>query len=197
MSSSASSALPSVSSTSSSSSSSSSSSFSSWTTLTSASSTASSSMDIAKSTKRINKELTDISKSPIAYASAFPAKDNLYIWEVKISGPKDSPFEGGAFKLEMKFPFNYPMKPPEIRFLTRIYHPNVSMKLNGQICEEIISKDWSPTLHVTDVLQRIYSMLSHPNTDSPLEVDIGELFTSNYKKFFETARKWTKQYACD
>lgn len=45
-------------------------------------------------------------------------------------------FPGGIFKLELFLPEDYPMTPPKIRFLTRIFHPNVD-KL-GRICLDVL-----------------------------------------------------------
>jgi len=34
-------------------------------------------------------------------------------------------FADGKFKLELFLPEEYPMAPPKVRFLTKIYHPNI------------------------------------------------------------------------
>ena len=52
----------------------------------------------------------------------------LYIcryFHVIVNGPKDTPFESGKFKMELFLPEDYPMTPPKLRFITKIYHPNI------------------------------------------------------------------------
>ena len=38
--------------------------------------------------------------------------------------PKDTPFEDGTFKLTMQFSEEYPNKPPTVRFVSKMFHPN-------------------------------------------------------------------------
>ncbi|KAJ3127711.1 hypothetical protein HK098_005947 [Nowakowskiella sp. JEL0407] len=52
--------------------------------------------------------------------------DNPFVWEVLFLGPLDTNYEGGMFKAEMVFPKNYPEGSPRIRFLTKVFHPNVT-----------------------------------------------------------------------
>ena len=63
--------------------------------------------------------------------------DNMSNWNVKIPGPKGSPYEGGKFVVNLDFTDNYPFKCPKIKFVTKIYHPNVKTE-EGEICAESI-----------------------------------------------------------
>lgn len=64
------------------------------------------------------------------------------------------------------------MAPPKVRFLTRIYHPNID-KL-GRICLDILKDKWSPALQIRTVLLSIQALLSAPNPDDPLANDVAD-----------------------
>jgi ubiquitin-conjugating enzyme E2 N len=57
--------------------------------------------------------------------NATPYEDNVRYFNVAIAGPIDSPYQGGLFRLELFLPAEYPMGPPKVRFLTKLYHPNI------------------------------------------------------------------------
>ena len=86
--------------------------------------------------RRIIKETQRLQKEPVAGISCAPYEDNLRYFRVVLQGPQDTPYQGGLFSLEMFLPSEYPMVPPKVRFLTKIYHPNID-KL-GRICLDIL-----------------------------------------------------------
>ena len=77
--------------------------------------------------KRINKEFKDFYHIDQQNAIELDPEDP-YHWTATIQGPRDSPYEGGLFKVDVKFPRDYPFKPPKMHFITPIYHPNVNEK---------------------------------------------------------------------
>ena len=83
----------------------------------------------------------------------------------------------GIFKLELFLPEEYPMAPPKVRFLTKIYHPNIDRL--GRICLDILKDKWSPALQIRTVLLSIQALLSAPNPDDPLANDVAEQWKTN------------------
>lgn len=143
--------------------------------------------------KRINKELSDMSKDPPAGCSAGPVGDDLFHWQATIMGPSDSPYQGGVFFLTIHFPTDYPFKPPKVAFTTKIYHPNINS--NGSICLDILRSQWSPALTISKVLLSICSLLTDPNPDDPLVPEIARMFKTDRSKYNDLANEWTKKYA--
>ncbi|KAL2613114.1 hypothetical protein R1flu_024806 [Riccia fluitans] len=103
--------------------------------------------------RRIIKETQRLLSEPAPGISASPSEENLRYFNVMILGPTQSPYEGGVFKLELFLPEEYPMAAPKVRFLTKIYHPNID-KL-GRICLDILKDKWSPALQIRTVLLSI------------------------------------------
>lgn len=66
-----------------------------------------------------------LTKNPPDGITAGPvSEDDLLHWEAMIQGPEGTPFEGGVFPAELKFPADYPLAPPTMKFLGEIWHPN-------------------------------------------------------------------------
>lgn len=148
------------------------------------------------SAQRIRKELKllqEESKS-MPGCSAGPEGDDLLTWQGIIVGPEGTPYVGGVFKLEIKFPSDYPYKAPKVTFATPIYHCNINRA--GNICLDILKDKWSPVLTIGKVLLSICSLLSDPNPDDPLAPEIAEVFKNDRAKHDETAAAYTARYAC-
>ncbi|KAI8064491.1 ubiquitin-conjugating enzyme/RWD-like protein [Gongronella butleri] len=145
-------------------------------------------------TKRITKELADISLDPPSNCSAAPKNDNIMEWCSTIAGPSDSPYAGGIFFLDIMFPPEYPFKPPKVTFRTRIYHCNINSQ--GAICLDILKDNWSPALTIAKVLLSICSLLTDPNPHDPLVGSIAQEYLLDREAHDRNAREWTKRYAC-
>ncbi len=76
--------------------------------------------------KRILEEMNYIRKNPHNFIQIFPSLDNIRYWKILLLGPEETPYAKGKFILYLDFPPNYPDCPPNIRFLTPIYHCNIN-----------------------------------------------------------------------
>ncbi|KAI0219058.1 ubiquitin-conjugating enzyme E2 E3 [Massospora cicadina] len=150
-------------------------------------------LGLCNTSKRIQKELQEITLDPPAGCSAGPKGDNLYEWWATISGPKDSPYENGTFYIDITFTEDYPFKPPKVSFKTRIYHCNVNAR--GAICLDTLKDNWSPALTTSKVLLSICSLLTDANPYDPLVGEIASQYLGNRKEHDRIAREWTKRYA--
>lgn len=147
------------------------------------------------SNQRLQKELKILAKdfADMPGCSAGPIDENLRHWEGIIIGPDGTPYAGGIFKLDIKFPDDYPYKAPKIKFATPIYHCNVNSA--GNICLDILKDKWSPVLTVSKVILSICSLLSDPNPEDPLDPDVANLFKMDRNRHDEIAMEYTQRYA--
>ena len=90
--------------------------------------TSSNSTTIAPTTaqRRLMRDLRDLSQNPVDGINAAPVSaDNIFQWNAILDGPEESLFEDASFVLTLKFPQDYPNHPPEVKFVTRVFHPNI------------------------------------------------------------------------
>jgi len=68
--------------------------------------------------------------------SAFPDGESIFTWIGTVEGGKGTLYEGLSYKLSLRFPLDYPFKPPQVKFETMCFHPNVDQF--GNICLDIL-----------------------------------------------------------
>lgn len=137
------------------------------------------------------------SDSPPYGISCWSKDGSLQHLEAQIIGSETSPYVDGIFKLHITVPERYPFEPPTLQFVTPIYHPNIDSA--GRICLDSLKMppkgSWSPALNICTLLTTIQLLMSEPNPDDPLMLDIANEFKYNRVKFEETARHWTDKHA--
>eukprot|EP00800_Vazella_pourtalesii_P006614 TRINITY_DN18660_c0_g1_i1.p1 TRINITY_DN18660_c0_g1~~TRINITY_DN18660_c0_g1_i1.p1 ORF type:complete len:153 (-),score=28.70 TRINITY_DN18660_c0_g1_i1:186-644(-) len=148
---------------------------------------------MAKSSKRILKEFTDITKELPPNIHAVTVDDsNLLCWKILIT--PSAPYSKGAFKVHVDFTAEYPFKPPKVNFRTPIYHPNVDEK--GQVCLPIIApENWKPAVKMDLVLKDLLTMINTPEPEHPLRADLAEEYTKDKEGFNKKAEAETVRLA--
>lgn len=143
---------------------------------------------VRAATLRLLSDLRAIQAEAPAGISASPlSDDNVFVWTASIVGPDESPFEGGIYQLRMQFPDQYPEKPPRVRFITEMFHPNIFP--TGDLCLDIIQDKWKPIYSVATILLAIQSLLTDPNNDSPANVEAAKLLKTNPKEYKRRVRR--------
>jgi ubiquitin-conjugating enzyme E2 G1 len=153
----------------------------------------------------LRNQLRDLTRNPIEGFSAGLVNDsNILQWQVTIMGPPDTLYEGGFFTATMTFPRDYPNKPPDVKFKSEMWHPNVYP--DGRVCISILhdagedpmgyeraSERWSPVQTVETIMLSIISMLSSPNDESPANIDAAKQFREDYPGFKKRVSKCVRK----
>ncbi|XP_015731368.1 ubiquitin-conjugating enzyme E2 B isoform X1 [Coturnix japonica] len=122
-----------------------------------------------------------LQEDPPVGVSGAPSENNIMQWNAVIFGPEGTPFEDGTFKLVIEFSEEYPNKPPTVRFVSKMFHPNVYA--DGSICLDILQNRWSPTYDVSSILTSIQSLLDEPNPNSPANSQAAQLYQENKREY--------------
>lgn len=142
---------------------------------------------------RLNNEYNKILSNPNYLYTIEPNENNFLEWKFLLIGPPDTIFDGGIFKGTIKFPKEYPNRPPEVRFVDGFKHPNIYN--NGKVCISILhegedqfgyedsAERWNPSHSVDSIMISIISMLPDPNLESPANIDVGVLWRDNFQTY--------------
>ncbi|KAI3670008.1 hypothetical protein L6452_41569 [Arctium lappa] len=141
--------------------------------------------------KRLMRDFKRLQQDPPAGISGAPIDNNIMLWNAVIFGPDDTPWDGGTFKLTLQFSEDYPNKPPTVRFISRMFHPNIYA--DGSICLDILQNQWSPIYDVAAILTSIQSLLCDPNPNSPANSEAARLFSENKREYNRKVREIVEQ----
>ena len=150
----------------------------------------------------LKKQLRDLNKrTDLGFSVGLIDDNDYYKWSVLFQGPEDTIFEGGFFKAILTFPEDFPQNPPEMKFITEMFHPNIYK--DGKVCISILhspgvdefneqekaEERWRPSLGVEHILISVISMLNDPNCDSPANIDAAVMFRNNRKEYEKKVRQ--------
>lgn len=153
---------------------------------------------------RIKKDLIKIDKDPLPGICVVPDSEDLRKIFALITGPFDTPYEGGFFLFLITFPSDYPNSPPKVKLLTTgngsvRFGPN--LYANGMVCLSILGTwsgpEWTPAQSLSSVLISIQSIMNqHPYFNEPGYSS--ERFPGDSKRYNDIIRHETLRCAvCD
>ena len=91
--------------------------------------------------------------------------DNLNFTFEYVPG-KQSRWFGGRYEIAMIIPDEYPVEPPALKSLTKIYHPNIDVQ--GNVCLNF-RKLWKP-IDISVVISQLVELFDEPNPNDPLNL---------------------------
>ena len=146
---------------------------------------------------RIRQELDKIKTTSLLAnigASAGPVKKtNIFEWNAILTGPKKTPYENNIYKLSIKFPQDFPRSPPSIKFITKIFHPNVSTK--GDVCVSSIGSLWNENNDIITILYSIFKMLKTPNLEHGINEEAINLCKNDINSFNLKVKEYNELYS--
>ena len=164
----------------------------------------------AAALKRIRKELRDARADPrygtvqygilrigpvvpLGREEEDPEVDWMH-WHAVLAGPPGTPYEGGRFLVNIRFPTDYPFKPPRNHFITRVYSMNIGS--SGNHCLDIDTPSgWSPAITVAKLCLSLLSLLADPNPDAPMVPGIAHQYLRDRASYEAECRRWTRRHA--
>jgi ubiquitin-conjugating enzyme (huntingtin interacting protein 2) len=146
--------------------------------------------------KREMIELTGVTSGP-TNTDNFSVKmleSSLFHLQATLPGPPDTPYVGGFFELDIRVPDRYPFAPPSVRFLTRIWHPNIS-SATGAICLDILKDKWAAAMTIRSVLLSIQALMQDAEPNNPQDAVVAGQYLRNPSMYRQTASLWTAMFA--
>jgi len=147
--------------------------------------------------QRIQREFREVVRSTEIAESGVQLElvnDELSELAGTVAGPPDTPYSGGKYRLEIKIPDTYPFNPPKVRFITKIWHPNIS-SVTGAICLDILKDQWAAAMTLRTVLLSIQALLAAPEPDDPQDAVVAHQYRDNFPIYRKTAQHWAACYA--
>ncbi|CAF1301241.1 unnamed protein product [Rotaria sp. Silwood1] len=143
--------------------------------------------------RRILNELHAMLKYPSEDIIVFTVSKNIAFWKVILKGPEETPYQGKFWMLFVEFDSHYPNCPPNVRFVTPIYHVNISG--DGKICHQILGRCWSMQTKMSVIFENILDLLKKPNFDDAISCEKAHLYKESPNDYKREAKDHSNKYA--
>ena len=116
-------------------------------------------------------------------------------WEIRMLGPKNSPYEEGVFEITLDFghhELNGEIPKPKVRFKNRIYHLNADPS-TGHISVTFLNN--YNKMSFAEILVGIYLFFFNQNPYSSFSTEMAREYQKDRAKFNIKVREWINKYA--
>lgn len=155
-------------------------------------------------TAHLQKQYKELTQRPLGGFRVELVDSDIFTWTVWFSGPKGSLYEGGQYRAQLRFPQEFPFKPPEMRIVSDFWHPNVYP--DGRVCISILHPPgedemnsletaqmrWTPVQSVEKILVSVVSLLSDPDSSdagAPANVDALVMYRKQRPQYIRRCRE--------
>ena len=159
-------------------------------------------MDFSLQTK-IQNELLDLKDNPIQFigmSAGLVNMNDLRTWKICMLAPKDCLYKDNLFSLTINFPNDYPKAPPEIFFVTPIYHLNVNPIPPRYVYDPPLGYVnikqlgfWYPGAPIKEIILHIYSLFYYVDINCPYNDTILDEYLNNRKIYEEKVDKLSRK----
>ncbi|XP_055832873.1 ubiquitin-conjugating enzyme E2 34-like [Solanum dulcamara] len=113
-------------------------------------------------------------QEPVSHVVARPSPNDILEWHYVLEGNEGTPFAGGLYYGKIKFPPEYPFKPPGISMVT----PNGRFMTQKKIClsmSDFHPESWNPMWSVSSILTGLLSfMMDTSSTTGSVTTTVAE-----------------------
>jgi len=142
---------------------------------------------------RLIKDVKDIMKNPLTDNGIYYTHDDEDILKgyALIIGPSDTPYFGGNFFFEFKYPSDYPHSPPHVLFKTNddMIRMNPNLYTCGKVCVSLLNTwkgdQWTSCQSISTILLTLCTLLCKDPLLNEPGVTLGHRDFINYTKIIE------------
>lgn len=146
--------------------------------------------------KRLAKDLKDLTDNGFDVGPENPGDEMaLDVFCVTLQGPKDTPYEGGRWRVRFTIGTNFPFNSPSVGFVDKILHPNIDWN-SGSVCLDALNKKWSPVFTLRHIMETLLPyLLAYPNPEDPLNREAAAMLKATPEAYTAKVLEATKRYS--
>ena len=114
--------------------------------------------------------------------------------------PQEGMYRGGSFKFHVHVPPEYNIAPPQVKCLTKVWHPNINE--DGNICLSLLRQNsldqfgWRPTRNLSEVVHGLSSLFTDLiDFEDALNSQAAQQWSANKEAFAARVKDYIHRYS--